>query len=138
MILPSPFNTHSHIHTRSLVYILKEYLQKREETVIQWFREERASRGNHDRVEDGGKESGDEESDGESGGGGRESGGGQEEWYSCEEDLTENVTSYSIKSMELTCMPPAAVGKDQDLSKQRRRSWSSRRSASLLPSAPPT
>ena len=69
MILPSPFNTHSHIHTRSLVYILKEYLQKREETVIQWFREERASRGNHDRVEDGGKESGDEESDGESDGG---------------------------------------------------------------------
>ena len=125
MILPSPFNTHSHIHTQSLVYILKEYLQEREETVIQWFREERASRGNHDRVEDGGKES-----DGESG-------GGQEEWYSCEEDLTENVTSYSIKSMELTCMPPAAVGKDQDLSKQRR-SWSSRRSSSLVPSAPPT
>ena len=126
MILPSPFNTHSHILTQSLVYILKEYLQKREETVIQWFREERASRGNHDRVEDGG----------ENGGGGQESGGGQEEWYSCEEDLTENVTSYSIKSMELTCMPPAAVGKDQDLSKQRRRS--SRRSASLVPSAPPT
>ena len=126
-----------HTLTQSLVYILKEFLQKREETVIQWFREERASRGNHNRVEDGGKESGDEESDGESGGGGRESGGGQEEWYSCEEDLTENVTSYSIKSMELTCMPPAAVGKDQDLSKQRR-SWSSRRSASLVPSAPPT
>ena len=116
-----------HTLTQSLVYILKEYLQKREETVIQWFREERASRGNHDRVEDGGKESD---------GGGWESGGGQEEWYSCEEDLTENVTSYSIKSMELTCMPPAAVGKDQDLSKQRR-SWSSWRSASLLPSAPP-
>ena len=57
MILPSPFNTHSHIHTQSLVYILKEYLQEREETVIQWFREERASRGNHDTVEDGGKES---------------------------------------------------------------------------------
>ena len=72
MILPSPFNTHSHIHTQSLVYILKEYLQEREETVIQWFREERTSWGNHDRVEDGGKESG-----GESGGG-RESGGGQE------------------------------------------------------------
>ena len=69
MILPSPFNTHSHIHTQSLVYILREYLQEREETVIQWFREERASRGNHNRVEDGGKESGDEESDGESDGG---------------------------------------------------------------------
>ena len=116
-----------HTLTQSLVYILKEYLQKREETVIQWFREERASRGNHDRIEDGD----------ENGGGGQESGGGQEEWYSCEEDLTENVTSYSIKSVELTCMPPAAVGKDQDLSKQRR-SWSSWRSASLLPSAPPT
>jgi len=81
MILPSPFNTHSHIHTQSLVYILKEYLQKREETVIQWFREERASRGNHDRVEDGGKESGGESGGGqgdEESGGGRESSGGQE------------------------------------------------------------
>ena len=58
-----------HTLTQSLVYILKEFLQKREETVIQWFREERASRGNHNRVEDGGKESGDEESDGESDGG---------------------------------------------------------------------
>ena len=70
MILSSLFNTHSHIHTQSLVYILREYLQKREESVIEWFREERASRGNHGRIEDGGgQESGGQES------GGQESGG---------------------------------------------------------------
>ena len=69
MILSSLFNTHSHIHTQSLVYILREYLQKREETVIEWFREERASRGNHGRIEDGDEESGGAES------GGQESGG---------------------------------------------------------------
>ena len=44
--LPSPLNTHSHIHTQTLVSILRENLQEWEDAVIQQVREEeRARRG---------------------------------------------------------------------------------------------
>ena len=39
-LLPSPLNTHSHIPTQTLISILRDFLQEREERVIEQVREE--------------------------------------------------------------------------------------------------
>ena len=69
-LLPSPLNTHSRIHTQTLICILRDFLQKREERVIEQVREEeRASWGNYSDCRRGEEEESEEDGGGESGGG---------------------------------------------------------------------